>query len=111
MTISPFRSGLALGVATLVVATAAFAATTTDIDQLRQRFTVSKLDVWKGDVVRFVNHDEVRHNVHIIDDRDEHRDVGFQDPGQTLNVTFDKFGTFIVRCEIHQKMKMKIVVH
>lgn len=104
------RTAGALGLATLVAATACYAATTTVIDQVRQRFSLSTLSILSGDKVQFINHDDVRHNIHLYGSDDSDVDRGLQDPGQTIDVTFDRYGLFTVRCSIHQKMKMRIEV-
>ena len=103
------RLGLALCAAGLAASTA-YAAATTDIDQVRQRFTKSSLSLWVGDAIHYVNHDDVRHNIHLIGEDGSDINYGFQDPNQTIEVRFKKVGTYTARCSIHQGMKMKITV-
>ncbi len=110
MKFAPSRFGMALCAATLLAATAAYAAATTDIDQVRQRFTKSSLNLWAGDAVRYVNHDDVRHNIHLIGSDGSDVNYGYQDPGQTIEVRFKQLGTYTARCSIHQTMRMKITV-
>ncbi len=97
------------GIAALLAATAAYAATT-DIDQAGQRFSQSAITLSVGDKIHFINQDDVRHNIRIIDADGNATDKGLQDPGQTIEAVFDKAGRFTARCQIHQKMKMTIDV-
>ena len=110
MRIAQTHLAVCLAVATLGVATAAYAANTTMVDQVRQRFSISSLSVLTGDKIQYVNHDDVRHNIHIYGSDDSDVDRGLQDPGQNIEVPFAKYGIYTVRCSIHQKMKMKVEV-
>jgi len=100
---------LAATVAVFAVIDLAYAATTT-IDQVGQRFTQSALAITAGDMVWFLNFDDVVHNVSIVDQDDNAIDKGLQKPGQTLQHLFDKTGRFKVRCSIHPRMKMVVTV-
>ena len=110
MTDKRFRVASALGIATIVLSTACYAAATTVIDQQRQRFSISSLLILTGDTVSYVNYDDVRHNILVIGPDGSAVDWGLQEPEQTINVSFARFGLYVVRCSIHQKMKMKIEV-
>jgi plastocyanin len=103
------RNAFVLFTAGALTAGAAFAATT-DIDQAGQRFSQSSIVLAVGDKLRFINQDDVRHNIRIIDADGNATDKGLQDPGQTIEAVFDKAGRFTARCQIHQKMKMTIDV-
>lgn len=103
------RVRILTGVVTLVAATACYASTT-EIDQVAQRFSRTSVSLAVGDVLTFVNHDDVRHNIRIIDADGNELDKGLQDPGQTITAKFDKAGRFTARCAIYQKMKMVIEV-
>lgn len=85
-------------------------AAQTDIDQAGQRFTQSSLRLHPGDKVRFLNLDDVTHNISIVDANDNAADQGLQRPGQVIEVVFDKAGRFVVRCSIHPRMRMAIQV-
>ncbi len=100
---------LYLGLATLAVAGAAYAATT-EIDQIGQKFSRGSITVGVGDTLNFVNQDDVRHNIRLIDADGNEADKGLQEPGQAIDVRLDKTGRFTVRCAIHPKMKMVIEV-
>jgi len=96
--------------AALSTASAAHAAIV-EIDQVAQRFSKTSVSLSAGDVSHFVNHDDVRHDIRIIDANGNETDKGLQDPGQTIEALFDKAGRFTARCAIHQKMKMTIDVN
>lgn len=87
---------------------AAVASTTTTIGQVDKAFTEKQISVHKGATVNFVNEDSVKHNI-LIKKLDFNS--GLQGPGDTVAVTFAKAGKFKVRCGIHPKMKMKVVVN
>lgn len=97
-----------LGITLLV---AAAKAAETDIDQRGIRFSRADIAVKVGDTLHFHNHDDVTHNIMVIDADDEPEDEGLQKPGEIINATFDEAGTFQVRCAIHPKMKMTVTVN
>jgi plastocyanin len=82
----------------------------TEIDQVGQRFSLTRVSIGVGDALHFINHDDVRHNIRIIDADGQETDKGLQDPGQTIEAVFDHPGRFTARCAIHQKMKLAIDV-
>lgn len=96
-----------LGVTLIVAASAA----ETDIDQRGIRFSRSDIEVKVGDILHFHNHDDVTHNIMVIDADDEPEDQGLQKPGEVITTHFDEAGTFQVRCAIHPKMKMTVTVN
>lgn len=100
---------IALFTVTILAGGAALAASV-EVDQVGQRFSRAHLSVVKGDVVQFVNHDDVTHNINVIDDHGTATDKGSQKPGTSIEHMFDKDGSFTVRCAIHPKMKMTIAV-
>lgn len=85
-------------------------AAASEIDQIGQKFTQTALTIAAGDTVHFLNRDDVSHNINVIDDNDNADDKGLQKPGQTIDEVFGKAGKFIVRCNIHPKMKMTVTV-
>lgn len=88
-------------------------AATTTIVQSGQSFSETELSVKAGDHLKFVNQDDVNHNVVVAgaDDDDDGRDMGVQTPnGAPIDVAFDRAGKFKVRCHIHPGMKLKVDV-
>ena len=85
-------------------------ATEIDIDQVGQRFSRPSLALQIGSIVRFLNQDDVTHNISIINEHNDAIDEGLQRPGQNIVVLLDKNGRFTVRCSIHPRMKMVISI-
>ncbi len=85
-------------------------ASTKTIDQSGQQFSEKSVAVAPGDSLTFANHDDVTHNINVINDDDDATDLGLQKPGESLTYKFDKAGKFKVRCSIHPSMKMTVTV-
>ncbi len=94
----------------LTASVCAWAAAKVEIDQVGQKFDKTNLSLKAGDQIRFLNRDDTSHNINIIDAVDIAHDRGLQKPGETIDVLFDKAGRFTVRCAIHPRMKMSVVV-
>jgi plastocyanin len=94
----------ALGGAALVAA-----ANSPTVSQFNRQFTPAELHVARGTVVHIVNDDNVTHHVYV-DSPDMQFDSGEQPIGQTVDLTFDKSGTFNVLCAIHPTMRLKVTV-
>ena len=101
-------------IVTAVVALTALAvgvrAASTTIDQTGGQFSEKSVTVSSGDSIAFANHDDVAHNVTVINEDDDAADLGLQKPGETLTYKFDKSGRFKVRCSIHPGMKLTVNV-
>jgi cytochrome c peroxidase len=80
------------------------------IEQSGQQFSEKSVSIATGDSIVFANHDDVTHNINVINDDDDAADLGLQKPGQSLTYKFDKSGRFKVRCSIHPSMKMTVNV-
>ena len=108
------RNALSRGIAVLVLIGSSFAlaasAPDADIDQKGIRFSMPAVTVRAGGVVRFHNHDDVTHNIMVIDADDMPDDQGLQKPGEVITAHFPAPGTYQVRCAIHPKMKMTVTV-
>jgi plastocyanin len=85
-------------------------AATTTIDQRGQTFSEKSVSVSVGDSLIFANHDDVTHNIGVVNDDDDATDLGLEKPGETVTYKFDKAGRFKVRCSIHPSMKMAVKV-
>jgi plastocyanin len=83
-----------------------------DDDGLLKAKKVELLKAKIGDKITFANRDGATHNVNASAGSDKIFDVGEQPPGAENDKTleFSKKGEFEVRCAIHPKMKLKIVV-
>ena len=85
----------------------ALANMTHTVSEKGKKFSPSGvMEIGVGDTVKFVNDDDVDHNVMI-------KKMSFnsdqQKPGASNDVTFDASGKYKVRCAIHPKMKLTIV--
>ena len=87
---------------------AALAATTHQVIAIDKKFSVKTMEISAGDTVTFVNDDTIKHNISI---KKMKFNSGLQEPGKDVAVMFDKSGKFKVRCGIHPKMKLKVVVN
>ncbi len=96
--------------AALLAVAATVHATTTTIEQSGQQFSEKTANLSVGDSITYQNHDDVTHNINVINDDDDATDLGLQKPGETLTYKFDKAGRFKVRCSIHPSMKMTVNV-
>ena len=86
---------------------AALAAAGHTVTQDGKAFSEKKMAIAAGDSIAFMNNDGVKHNILI---RKIDFNSGTQEPGQEAVATFDKAGKYKVRCGIHPKMKMTVVV-
>lgn len=91
------------------LAVAAFAAGPIVISQKGKVFAPGRIAVQAGTTVRILNDDRVLHHVYI-ESPDFNYDSGEQQPGETVEITFAEDGTFAVRCDIHPKMLLTVVV-
>jgi plastocyanin len=99
-----------IAAASLVAFGAAVRAASLTIEQSGQQFSEKSASLGAGDSITFANHDDVTHNINVINDDDDATDLGLQKPGQNLTYKFDKAGKFKVRCSIHPSMKMTVNV-
>jgi plastocyanin len=79
------------------------------IDQQNKEFSQKSVTIKVGDSLKFVNKDDIVHDVHSTTDGYDF-DLGAQKPGSDTSYTFDKPGKVKVRCAIHPKMKLDVTV-
>lgn len=72
-------------------------------------FDVKEARIRAGGQIVFVNGDPFGHNVYSETSGGEF-DVGRQAPNSRVSVPFRRAGTFAVKCRIHPRMAMQIVV-
>jgi plastocyanin len=104
------RRLIAAATAAILITGAMLHAATTTIEQAGQKFSERSVSLGTGDILMFANHDDVTHNVNVVDDDEDAIDLGLQKPGENLTYKFDKAGRFKVRCSIHPSMKMSVSV-
>jgi plastocyanin len=93
----------------LLLATVAFAAALHKVIQKGRAFSVSEITIARGDRIEFDNEDEFIHQIYV-DSPEINYDSAEQPPGQMIYITFDRAGTFPVRCHIHPKMLLTVHV-
>lgn len=84
---------------------AAFAATTTIVQKSRA-FRPGEVTINRGDSLTFTNEDSFVHQIYL----DGQFDSEEKGPGENINQTFLRSGTFQVRCHIHPTMKLTVHV-
>lgn len=77
--------------------------------QKDRKFSERKLTISRGDTINFVNNDNVSHNVYSKSDANSF-DIGVQRPEETHSIKFDIAGKTKIRCAIHPKMKLTVIV-
>ena len=96
---------LSAGATGLVLAQAA----ETLVYQREITFVPERIEIKAGSPVVFVNDDRFGHNVYSETPGADF-DIGRQPAGQRTPVVFRRAGTFEVRCRIHPKMRLDVVV-
>jgi plastocyanin len=93
-----------------LVAGSAMGAAPFVISQKGRAFAPGEIAIKRGDTIRFVNDDgDLLHHAYLQSDSFSF-DSGDQDPGSTFEVKFPVTGQFTVRCAIHPKMRLVVVV-
>ena len=101
----------ALGLGAMLAVTATIADAPLTVSQKGLQFSVTDLDVKKGQTVVFVNDDHTTHNITVTGEGNGiNVNGGLQPPGAEFRMPFAKAGTYAVTCGIHPKMKMTITV-
>ena len=85
------------------------AADAPTISQFNRQFSPGQIQIARGTSVHIVNDDNVTHHVYI-DSPGMQFDSGEQPVGKTVDLTFDKAGTFTLLCAIHPTMRLKVTV-
>jgi plastocyanin len=85
------------------------AADAPTVSQFNRQFSPGQLQIARGTSVHIVNDDNVTHHVYV-DAPGMQFDSGEQPVGKTIDVAFDKVGSFTVLCAIHPTMKLKVTV-
>jgi plastocyanin len=79
------------------------------IDQKDLSFSKVEVSVAVGDKIKFTNSDRTAHHVWT---KDNGVNISSQvlKAGESYTAKFDKTGTYTVKCHIHPKMKLTVVV-
>lgn len=104
------RAELAVAAAVILASSAsAFAAAPLVVEQARRSFSQREVHVARGNKIEFRNSDQFIHQIYV-DSPAFKFSSNEQQPGQIVELAFPAPGTFEVRCEIHPKMVMSVVV-
>ena len=79
------------------------------VSQKKRSFDPKLLNAKLGDTVLFVNDDRYAHNLYSESPGFEFN-VRKQMPGDEHSIKLDRRGTFEIRCVIHPRMKMTVIV-
>jgi len=104
------RKSLLIALFLVIGGAVAAHASAISVVQSHQTFDRPQLTVRVGDTIDFLNNDTVTHNIQIVDASNSINDKGLQKPGEKVTVTMSTPGQYKVRCAIHPKMRMTLVV-
>ena len=76
------------------------------VTQKGRAFRPLELAIGRNETVTFTNEDSFIHQIYV----DGLFDSEEKAPGENLNETFPRAGTFRVRCHIHPTMRMTVIV-
>ena len=93
----------------IVLCAGALAADPPTISQKGKTFSPDQVEIAVGGSVIIDNDDRTIHHVYI-ESSEFNFDSGEQVPGHKVRITFPKTGTFEVKCDIHPKMLLRVVV-
>jgi plastocyanin len=79
------------------------------VGQKGQHFSEDAVNIKTGDSVKFMNDDNVAHNV-TSSGPGGNKNAGLQKAGESTSIVYDKAGEYRVQCGIHPKMKMTVKV-
>lgn len=79
------------------------------VGQRGKAFSVAEMNVKTDTTIRIANDDDVVHTLRVTSPDGDRRDAGVQRPGDATDITLDKLGDYMVRCNIHPTMKL--IVH
>ena len=103
------RAFAVLILVSFAIANHVLAAEPVVISQKGKTFHPSQITIGIGDVIVIKNDDRVLHHVYI-ESPDFQFDSGEQPPSRQVSITFDRAGSFDVRCDIHPKMRLRVEV-
>jgi plastocyanin len=79
------------------------------VDQKNLSFSQGEMTIAVGDKIKFTNSDRTAHHIWT---KDNGINVSSQTlkPGASYEIKFDKAGTYTLKCHIHPKMKLTVIV-
>ena len=88
---------------------AAAAGNPTVVFQRDKTFNPDRIEIARGATINFTNDDPYIHHLYI-EEPNFTFDSGDQQPGKVVSIKLDKPGIYVMRCAIHLKMELDIVV-
>ena len=85
------------------------ASRATSISQHDKMFTPTHVRIRTAEKLWILNNDTRTHNIRVFDPKLDF-DSGAQEPGETVEMTFPKTGSYLVFCGIHPKMELHVDV-
>lgn len=82
---------------------------TLTISQRDKSFRPTHIAIEAGQTVKILNDDKRTHNIRIHDPNLEYNS-GAQEPGETIDITFEETGRYYAFCGIHPKMRLIVDV-
>ena len=79
------------------------------VHQRNKVFEPGRVEIPRGESVRFTNQDPFIHHLYIESPNFTY-DSGDQRPGRTISISFDQPGEYTLKCAIHLKMQLEISV-
>ena len=81
----------------------------TSISQHDKSFTPTHVRIRLAEKLWLLNNDTRTHNIRVFDPKLDF-DSGAQEPGETVEMTFPKTGSYLIFCGIHPKMELHVDV-
>lgn len=103
------RSFLTVAALGALIAAGAAAAAEITVGQKGQKFSEETVSIKAGDTIRFMNDDNISHNV-LSKGPSGNKNAGLQKAGDATTISYDKPGEHEVVCGIHPKMKLHVKV-
>lgn len=79
------------------------------VDQKNLSFSQAEMAIAAGDKIKFTNSDRTAHHVWTKDNGINFSSQTLK-PGESYDIKFEKAGTYTLKCHIHPKMKLTVVV-
>lgn len=79
------------------------------VQQKNKLFDPGRVEISRGESVQFTNDDPFIHHLYIEAPNFTY-DSGDQRPGRTIKIAFDQPGEYVLKCAIHLKMQLEILV-
>ena len=101
---------IAIAIVLGILTGTAMGATAHLISQKEREFQPREIAIKRGEALQFINDDgDLLHHTYLKSDSFSF-DSGDQKPGSKFEVAFTVAGKFAVRCAIHPKMKLLVLV-